>query len=39
MNYQRKQEKTIKWNCIAILPTFDLVYKLFKYDTDGNNAF
>ena len=39
MNYQRKQEKTIKWDYIAILPTLDLVYKLFKYDTDGNNAF
>ena len=39
MNYQRKQEKTIKWDYIAILTTLDLVYKLFKYDTDVNNAF
>ena len=39
MNYQRKQEKTIKWDYIAILPTLDLVYKLFIYNTDGNNAF
>ena len=39
MNYHRKQEKTIKRDYIAILPTLDLVYKLFKYDTDVNNAF
>ena len=39
MNYQRKQEKTIKWDYIAILLTLDLVYNLFKYDTDDNNAF
>ena len=39
MKYQRKQEKTIKWDYIEILPTFDLVYKLFKYDRDDNNAF
>ena len=39
MNYQRKQEKTIKWDYIAILTTLDLVYKLFKYDTDVNNVF
>ena len=39
MNYHRKQEKTIKRDYIAILPSLDLVYKLFEYDTDDNDAF
>ena len=39
MNYQRKQEKIIKQDYVKILPIIDLVYKLFEYDTDGNNAF